>query len=73
MFYLSVSAGWDDFEADVSEGVEDDHGVCSDTDTVTGLGRWSTGAGESLPSSLMLWLFIKRGLFDFFFGKITID
>ena len=40
--YLGISTGGDDFEPDISESVEDDHGVGPDADPVTGLGGRST-------------------------------
>ena len=54
--YLGVPTGGDHLEADISEGVEDDHRVGANTDPVTGLlGRGAAGvAGSSRAVELGL-------------------
>ena len=59
-YYLGVTAGGDDFEADIAESVEDDHGVGPDTDPVTRLlGRRTAGVAGS-PGAVELGLQRER-------------
>lgn len=54
LLHLWVSTGWDDFEADVSEGVEDDYRVGGDVDPVRGLLGGAAGGVRAPPPRLEL-------------------